>query len=252
MRRQPPPRSLKQILRRARNIAIAVVIVFGMAYASLIKAEPKVVVNDTSYTRAADYTRSAREALDAWRNRSKLTLDRSGIETSMKRQFPEIDDLKIEVPFFAQTLTFKLDIAAPTFNLSNRSSLYIVGANGVVVAASAAHPSLSKLPTLIDKSGFEASPGKQVLGTESINFINAVLAQCQKAGVKVESLTLPAAPQTLELKAEGSAYFVKFDLGGDATLQTGQYLAAKHKFDSENAQPSQYLDVRVAGKIYYK
>ena len=252
-RRPAAPKSARLILKRIRNILLVLVIVAGFVYSSIIKPQPKVLVDDTSYHPASVYQSSAQATLASLRNRTKLTLDRSGISSAMKRQFPEISKVELKVPLISQVPTFKLDIAAPTFNLSSGAgNIYVVGANGVVVAASGQLPSLSKLPTVIDQSGFEASPGKQVLGTEAIAFINILLAQCKQTGLQVQSLTLPAAPQALELRAEGSPYYVKFDLGGDAMLQAGQYLAAKHKFDSENAQPSQYLDVRVAGKIYYK
>lgn len=231
---------------------MAIVLVAGFVYAVIIKPEPKVLVDDTAYHPASVYQSAAQATLKSLRNHSKLTLDRSGISSAMKRQFPEISFVELKLPLLRQIPTFIINIAAPTFNLSSANNLYVVGANGVVVAASGQLPNLSKLPTVIDQSGFAPSPGKQVLATSAIAFINTILAQCQRAGVNVQSLTLPATPQSLELRASGSPYFVKFDLDGDATLQAGQYLAAKHKFDSENTQPSQYLDVRVAGKIYYK
>ncbi|MBI2008929.1 hypothetical protein HYS84_00770 [Candidatus Saccharibacteria bacterium] len=240
------------ILKRIKNAVVAIVLVAGLVYSLIIKPRPEVLVADTSYHPASVYQSAAQATLMPLRNRNKLTLDKNAISSAMKRQFPEISFVELKLPLLRQIPTFKIDIAAPTFNLSSANNLYIVGANGVVVAASGQLPNLSKLPTVIDQSGFEASPGKQVLSTEAIAFINTILVQCQRAGVNVQSLTLPAAPQALELRASGSPYFVKFDLGGDATLQAGQYLAAKHQFDSENTQPSQYLDVRVAGKIYYK
>ena len=251
-RKPTAPKSARRVFKRIRNILIALIILVGFVYSSFIKPQPKVLVADTSYHPASVYQSAAQTTLKSLRNRSKLTLDRDGISSALKRQFPEISSVELKIPLISQVPTFKLNIAAPTFNLSSANNLYVVGANGVVVAASGQLPNLSKLPTVIDQSGFTPSPGQQVLSTEAIAFINTILAQCQQASVNVQSLTLPAAPQALELRASGSSYFVKFDLGGDAMLQAGQYLAAKHKFDSENTQPSQYLDVRVTGKIYYK
>jgi len=41
-------------------------------------------------------------------------------------------------------------------------------------------------------------------------------------------------------------------MGGDALVQTGQFLAARKEFDISKKQPPEYLDVRVSGKIFYK
>lgn len=244
--------SKRRLFRRAKAIFIVIVLAIGLAYGLIVKPEAKISVNDSSYHPLADYNAAANKTLTALRNKTKLTIDKNGINKELKRQFPEIRLVNISVPVYSQVPTFKIDIAAPTFNLKSNNVLYIVGSNGVVVSDSSQLQGADNLPTLIDQSGFEATPGKQVLGTEAITFINSLLAQCKKASVAISSLTLPDSPQALHLQAEGSAYFVKFDLGGDVSLQTGQYLAAKHKFDTENSQPSQYLDVRVDGKIYYK
>lgn len=251
-RKTPQKRSRRSVLVTLRNGLIIILLLTGLVYSQIVKAEPKLEVNDTSYHSPQDYRAAVVNDLKALRNKSKLTLDKRGITDSLKRKFPEIAAVRIDLPLFSQQPTIKLNVAAPTFNLSSGGNLYVVGANGVVAATSASLPGAAKLPSLIDQSGFSAAPGKQVLGSQAIGFINSLLAQCQKAGVKVQSLTLPASPSELDLRAETSAYFVKFDLNGDVLIQTGQYLAAKHKFDTEGSPPSQYLDVRVAGKIYYK
>jgi cell division septal protein FtsQ len=54
------------------------------------------------------------------------------------------------------------------------------------------------------------------------------------------------------IDASGRPYFVKFYLGGDSAVQIGQFLAARHQFDQKNSQPTEYLDVRVGGKVFYK
>lgn len=251
-RKTPQKRSPRRVLTNLRNGLIIILLLTGLVYSQIVRAEPKLEVNDTSYHSVEEYNSAASSDLKALRNKSKLTLDKRGITESLKRQFPEIAAVKINLPLFSQRPTIKLNIAVPTFNLSSGGTLYVIGANGVVAATSASLPGAAKLPSLIDQSGFTAAPGKQVLGSQAIGFINSLLAQCQQAGVKVQSLTLPASPSELDLRAENVAYFVKFDLNGDVLIQAGQYLAAKHKFDTEGSPPGQYLDVRVAGKIYYK
>lgn len=251
-RKTPLKRSRRGVLASLRNGLIIILLLTGLIYSQIVKAEPKLEVSDTSYHSVEEYNSAASSDLKALRNKSKLTLDKRGIANSLKRQFPEIAAVRIDLSLFSQRPTIKLDIAAPTFNLSSGGTLYVIGANGVVAATSASLSSAAKLPSLIDQSGFTAVPGKQVLGSQAIGFINSLLAQCQQAGVKVSSLTLPPSPSELDLRAEASSYFVKFDLNGDVLIQTGQYLAAKHKFDTEGSPPSQYLDVRVAGKIYYR
>lgn len=246
------PKSPKQVLRRIMNILLVISIIAGLVFCLILKPRPKTVVSSDIYHSSEVYEAAANKAFSALRNKTKLTLDERGIIGALKKQFPEIDAVKIEVPIVSQIPTLRIAVAAPTFNFSSNNNLYVVGSNGVVAGLSSQLAGASGLPSIIDQSGFAAEPGKQVLGTEVIAFINTLLAQCRRAGVSVQSLTLPAAAQQLDLRAENQPYFVKFYLGGDALNQVGQYLAAKHKFDSENSQPREYLDVRVTGKIFYK
>ncbi|MEK7561713.1 MAG: hypothetical protein AAB541_02525 [Patescibacteria group bacterium] len=251
-KRPPPKKSSKQLFGRFMDVLMLIVIGAGLIFFLTLKPRPQTIVSSNAYHPSTVYEAAANKAFETLRNRSKLTLDERGIIAALKVQFPEIDTVKIKLPIFSQIPTLWLGIAAPTFNFSSNDKLYVVGSNGVITGLSSQLTGASKLPSVIDQSGFAAEPGKQVLGTEVIAFINTLLAQCQRAGVKVASLTLPAAAQELDLRVQNQPYFVKFYLGGDVLSQAGQYLAAKHKFDTEDLQPEQYLDVRVAGKIYYK
>ncbi|MDO8591326.1 MAG: hypothetical protein Q7R60_00130 [bacterium] len=251
-KRLPLKKSPKRFFRRLLNVLVLVAIIAGFIFCLIIKPRPHTLVSSNAYHPNAVYETAANKAFEALRNKTKVTLDERGITTTLKKQFPEIDSIKIEVPIISQIATLRLNIAAPTFNFSSGNNLYVVGSNGVVAGLSSQFAGASKLPSVIDQSGFVAAPGKQVLGTEVIAFINTLIAQCQHAGIEVESLTLPATSQEIDLRVQNQLYYVKFYLGGDALNQAGQYLAAKHKFDSDNSQPQQYLDVRVAGKVYYK
>ena len=221
-------------------------------YCSLLKNNPKIELDSTTYHSQSDYAKVISTKLGSLRNHSKLTFDRGGLSTSLKKEFPELSSVDVKIGLISQSPLVKLTVAAPSFNYANGSNIYVISSGGVVVATSKQLPQAAKLPLLTDQSGFSAEPGKQVLGTSAIAFINTLIAQCQRAKVSLGSLTLPARPQELDLRASGSNYYVKFDLNGDPTLQAGQYLAAKHKFDSEGAGPEQYLDVRIIGKVYYK
>lgn len=221
-------------------------------YLQLLTPKATVSLNDKSYHSTADYSKTIDQHLSSLTNRLKLTFNRAKFERQLKTQYPEIDKVVVQLPFFGRNPKVKLVVAPPSFNLSSGGQVYIVSANGFVATNSSQFTNASKLPSVVDQSGFVAAPGKQVLSRQSINFINTVLAQAKRGGVSVQSMTLPTNPAEVDLRAADRAYYVKFNITGDATLQAGQYLAARHKFDAENTQPSEYLDVRVSGKIYYK
>ncbi|MGH7156635.1 MAG: hypothetical protein ACREGG_00760, partial [Candidatus Saccharimonadales bacterium] len=87
---------------------------------------------------------------------------------------------------------------------------------------------------------------------DSVGFINTVIAECKHSKVPISSLVLPTTPQELDLHTADQPYYVKFYLGGDVLNEAGQFLAARNHFAQTKQSPSQYLDVRVQGKIFYK
>lgn len=241
----------KIFIRLVDGFIIASVI-FCLVYSLLIQPNSKVELSDSSYRAPSVYKKEVDTELGSLKNRTKITLDEQGLINTLQSKFPEISGGTIELPLFNEKPTLHLDISSPAFFFSSGDISYIVSSQGKAVAMHAAMPGIHNLPVVNDQSGFQASPGKQVLGASGIDFIQTIIRQCQYAKVPISSLSLPRLAQELDLRTTDRPYYVKFYLGGDATVQVGQYLASRHKFDTTNSQPSEYLDVRVAGKVFYK
>jgi hypothetical protein len=145
-----------------------------------------------------------------------------------------------------------LNIAAPSFFLISGGRIYVVDAAGYVVAGASSLPNVKNLTQVTDQSGFKVALGQPAMSSANVTFINTLLAELKYANVSISSLTLPLQAQELDLRTTDHGYYIKFFLGGDVLQETGQFLATRHNFATTNTQPSEYLDVRVPGKIYYK
>lgn len=242
----------RKFLIRALDILIIIIILFGLVYSLLVKASPRIILNDSTYHSIAEYRTAATKFFGAFKNHNKITLDEQGVVAALQKQFPEIANASVELPLFSQTPIVHLVIAKPSFFLTSRGTDYVINSQGVATSEAKNAPQIKNLTTLIDQSGFTTVVGKQVLSAENVGFIKSVLQQAVRAKVPIKALILPARAQELDLQTTDHGYFVKFYLGGDANLQSGQFLAARHRFDKTRQQPSQYLDVRVPGKIFYK
>lgn len=250
--KKPKKRRTRKLAVGFLDILIIGMVLFGLIYALIVKPQPRIVVNDLSYHSQDIYYSALSSQLSEFKNRNKMTLDAQGIEDSMKKQFPEIADVSVQLPLFGQSPTVKLAVAAPTFFLTSDGKIYIVDSTGIAVNRSEELPNVVGLPQVLDQSGFPISKGTQALSGSAVGFINAVLAQSKRSKVPIKSLSLPAAAQELHVRTEDTPYYVKFYLGGDARTQIGQFLAARAQFAKSGINPSGYLDVRVAGKIFYR
>lgn len=251
-KKAPPRKKLKKFLTTALSLIIVVIILVGLFYTLIVKPTPKIILSSASYHQPSDYYSFASAQLSSLKNRSKVTFDQNSVIENIKKKYPEISSASVELPLFSQTPTLRLNISTPSFFLSSSGESYVVDNQGVVIAKKEALPQITNLPLLVDESGFSARVGQQVLGQQGAAFIISLVAQCAKAKVPVQSLILPPLAQELDLRTTDRGYSTKFFLGSDPLSQIGQFLAARHKFDVSGEQPAQYLDVRVAGKVFYK
>jgi hypothetical protein len=201
------------------------------------------------------YQTAATQALrsSVW-NGNKLTINTAGIERSLRNSFPELQYVRVSVPFAGNTIRIYAEPAMPQLLLSSGNTVYILDGNGraVIKANDVAHIEKIGLPVVTDESNLPIETGKAVLPSTSVAFITEVVAQLKAAKVPVSSLTLPASSSELDVRITGLPYFVKYNLRGSAREEAGTYLAVKGQLERDKKTPSTYIDVRVEERAYYR
>ncbi len=244
--------SLKKILLASADTLAIVALFLVIAYSLAVSDSPLVKSTSSAYHNQQTYQAAVKKELSGIKNRNKFTFDEQKISQTLKRQFPEISSVSVELPIFSPKPTIRLTIAEPSFILNSGSQLYIVSSSGRAITSANGFPNLASLIVVNDETGFRSSLGQQVISKEGVAFLDNLLAQSKKNNVPISNLTLPAKAQELHLRTSDTNYFVKFFLDGDSDTQIGQFLAARHNFEARGVSPSEYLDVRVPGRIYYK
>lgn len=250
--KKTPVKSLSAVVSKTIDILLIIILLFCLVYSLIVRPDPKVIASSSIYHEESAYQTAAASDLGSFKDRNKLSFDEVGLVDNLKKHFPEISKANVELPLFGQKPIIRLTIAAPVFIFVSQGHNFLISSDGVVVSENPDLPAAVNLPRVEDKSGFKAQLGEQVLGASQVEFINQVVLQCRRAKVSISSLTLPSAAQELDLRTKDASYFVKFYLGGDPLVETGQFLASRAKFARDHIQPTSYLDVRVAGKIFYK
>ena len=250
-KRKPSKTNHRKWLFGVADILLVGLLLVGLIYSLLLRPQPRVETNNISYHTAAEYKMGIQPFFQSVKDSNKISFDESAVVKAIQTKFPEVQSARIELPFFSQEPTAWLYVSAPAFKLVSGGKTYIVDSQGIVVAEAASLPKMT-LISLNDQSGYTAQIGKPVLSSASVAFINTVIAQSKKAQVPIAQISLPPLAQEMDLQTKDQPYYIKFYLGGDALSQTGQFLAARQKFSKGQSPPSQYLDVRVSGKIFYK
>lgn len=243
------------------TLVVAVCVVVGVVcLVKLIAVVPnaKIVPIDAPASsvaaqRVASYTAAANALLQgSLLNRTKLTLDGNGISHAMLQQFPELTNVEVAAPLIGNRPVVYIKPAQAAYNLQTDQGVYSMDAHGFVLAKLTS--SSSDLIVLKESSSRVPVPGKQYLATSIVEFCQNVAYQLQKAGGKtIHHIDLPAAqPYEADVYLVGTPYRIKFNLRENAVQQSGAALAVLQKLGKGGGQPSEYLDVRVPGRVYYK
>lgn len=251
-RRKQPKTNRRMMLFNIADIILLAIVIIGLIYSLILSHNPAIKADSAQYHSPAVYKTQIATLFSGLKNSNKLTFDESSVVKAIQAKFPEVRSARVELPFFSQQPVVWLNISPPAFSLVNSQSSYLIDTQGVAVARSSDIPTIKNKIVVQDQTSFEVKLGQQILSSDGVALINTVIAQAKQAKVPIAALSLPPRAQELDLRTSDQPYYVRFYLAGDALSQTGQFLAARHQFAKTGKSPSQYLDVRVPGKIFYK
>ncbi len=188
-------------------------------------------------------------------NRNKITVNTGALRAGLLKQFPEIDDASVSLPLFGHRPVVYLQPAQAALILNASNGSFVVDTRGkaLLSASASASSTTSGLVQLTDQGGLTVKLNQQALTAQDVAFIQTIISQLKARGFSVASMTLPASASELDVQIAGKPYFVKFNLNNsDARQQAGTFLATVTQLGRQNVAPTQYVDVRVDGRAYYK
>ena len=227
--KQRLPLFLRQ-LRRQHVMSVLVILILFLLTIGLDSTPKVVVVGDTAHRFALQdlsvYQQFAHQVLGkSFANNNKLTIDADAVATRLERQFPEVHAASISLPVIGRKPTLYIQPATPQVILATNSGRFILDSNGRALASAedAIVPDETVVPTVVDKSGLPVTKGSIALPSQSIAFITEVAGQLAAKKIGVEAWTLPAQTSQLDVKVNGSPFYIKFNLQGRAREQAGTF-----------------------------
>lgn len=249
-------------LRRFGLLMILLAVVISLVNVLGLSTDPKIISiptnsGQTTYLHSLDTYQAAAAQLFAGSvlNRTKITLDASGIAAALQRQFPELAAVSVSFPLIGHRPLVYIEPTQPVLVLlTNSGSAYIVDEKGRAVSAVGVSAVESlHLVGVQDKSGATITVGQSALAGDTITFIQEIIFQMQAKHLAISTLVLPAATNELDMYLAGQTYEVKFNLvNPTADQQIGTFLAVRHDLQGKGVVPRQYIDVRIDGRAYYR
>jgi hypothetical protein len=260
--RYEPPKTHRKGLERLRHLptTLALIAIVGCVfYASILNSRPRVMIVASSTGKplqrpAKVYEEYITKQLNSSvMNKSKLTFDSNSVTEGLQKQFPEVANAIITIPLIGHRPVVHIAVSSPAFILGSSSGAYYVSSDGkpLVRVSEVANP-LSNMIIVTDETNLPVTIGKQILPTDTVSFITAVIKQLQATNTPVQSVTLPLEANELQVRIVDEPYAVRYNTLGDPRVETGTFLAVRKRLEGSGEKPKEYIDVRVEARAYYK
>lgn len=233
--------------------------VCAFLYVLSLSSDPRVVVEQQPGIIQRDAAVYESEVRTLWnksfRNRSKLTTDTVSTRKAILDQYRELGNVRIQLPLVGRRATIVLVPEVPVLQIQAQNGLFYVDATGKALIDTSYVKQVDTVPTVLDDSILTVDPGKPVLSQAQTTYIVELFSELAATNLKVDSVTLSnQSANQLDVRLTGQKYFIKFQMDSDSDVRqaVGAYLVVRKKFESEGQGPSEYIDVRIPEKVFYK
>lgn len=245
-------RAEKRTQNRVFSVAYGLIGIICIVKVLMLTPSSKVVLPDTVVGQPATQAyalETDRLLRSSALNRTKLTLNANGIAAKLQQTFPELQEVVLTVPVIGNRPVLHVLPTTPVMVLNAQSGLYTIDSKGYVL--SRLSEPLSEFAMLQEESARRVTPGKQYIAGSTVKFARTIVHELNAGGFTVTTLKLPgAAPYEIQANISGKPFYVRFNLQADAMQQCGGAVAILKQLGT--SQPSQYLDMRVPGRAYYR
>lgn len=176
-----------------------------------------------------------------------LTLNEQVLESKLQQAEPALRSVAIaRRPWHTVVITATLK--QPSLGWSSGDQQYLLDSDGTVIGA---FPGGSGYATVVDGSNLPVQSGQQVVSPHFVAFVQALAPGLKAAGYGIKSLSIN--DTTLDLTVvTGKGYNLVFDTSRNAGDELSDLRSVQTLLTQQKKTPASYIDLRIAGKAYWK
>lgn len=237
-------------------IVCSIVGIAAVLYSATLDTVPHVVVQGQSFRSAAEYQKLVgSEFNNDARNKFKPTLQVASLESAIRKQIPEASQVTVSSSLLGHRPNVKIFTDSPVaiFNQPGSTDLLLSNRGRLLLPSATTTLDINGLPLIQNQTGVKGEAGQQFMRPDEAVAFSRLLAQF-KADNSTPIFTLSLTPHELLARESGRglAYDERFLLNEDITLQYGALRATQNKLTSTSQVISEYIDVRLVERVFYK
>lgn len=237
--------TFSQRLRRFLYLVLIAAGLFGGATWALAVRSVNVQASEQQDAIAKDI----RQQLDSsWWPATLLSVDTAAMQSAVLSAHPAVKSLQIKRQW-PNTLVVTAELKSPKLAWYSGSQLVVLDADGTAIGGLGADD--KGLPVVYDGSNLPVTPGQQVVRPGFITFVNELTTGLAARGVGITKLKV--GQTTLDLTVEtNKTYQLLFDTTRPAGDELKDYDAVAKSATAQKKPVTEYIDLRISGKAYYK
>lgn len=233
-------------IRLAAYALVAIALIVGIGKLTAIK---NVQVAGTKSIDPAHIVRLSQSDLSRqWFGGSLLLVNTSALANSLEQAEPAVKQAQVQRHWF-HTVTVKVTERQPSLNWKTGSTVYLLDADATVIGPT--QGPYQKLPTVTDSSNLPVKVGDRVAPTTFIAFCRDLASQLPAAGYDIADMTVPTTTSEVNVRTT-KGIVLKFDTTRPTGDEVADLQAVQSELTKAKKAPTQYIDLRIEHKAYYK
>lgn len=232
-----------------RLLFMAVAVFMVIFFLGKITALTAIRVTGTHTLSSEHVNALARTGLNQqWFGHNLLLVNGSALASYLQQADPSIKQATIHRTFFHR-LSITVSERQPTLNWKTAGGVYLLDADATVIGPTMGD--YAKLPVVTDSSNLPVKTGQRVAPTSFVTFCSQLVAQLPAAGYQIGEMTVPTSTSEVYVRTT-SNLLLKFDTTRLAGGEINDLKAVQSELAKAKKTPTQYIDLRIEHKAYYK
>lgn len=238
------------------TILVVVVGVISLGYMASLATRPHISIEGTQYRSISELESTIDSTFTTdIRNRVKPLLQAATLEEKIQQIVPEASNVTVSSNLLGHRPQVNMTTDGPMAIFSQPGDAdYVISNRGRLLLPVSAVTGFdtTSLPIIQNQTGVKGKAGEQFMRPDESEAFQRLYAQ-YKAESSKPVFTLSVVPHELLAKESGrGSYSAKYLLNDTIVTQFGSLRATEKKLQELSQTPAEYIDVRLADKVYYK